>query len=238
MECQVNIPLGGQLSLVLILLSSCPWIPRVVWVHALEVIEAHQLLSNQRHRNHMIRNTITITIIIRIRSWLFYGKIFARLVLRVGSSFLLDPTLNTSPKPHLQKVLPCRHPCHTKDLEPVWRDKSQLLCAQTAKTAQIGRKWLGTQDLRPVWTGPKFRQFQHNSIMCNTHIEIDGGDSSRSTILDYLDAEITSCGGLGLGLGFLSERLRSNQAAIKPQTVEAIATGSYRRQKYVHSYVL
>ena len=26
------------------------------------------------------------------------------LVLRVGSSFLLDPTLNTSPKPHLELV--------------------------------------------------------------------------------------------------------------------------------------
>ena len=38
-------------------------------------------------------------------------------MLRVESSFLLDPTLNTSPKPHLQKVLWCRHPCHTWDLE-------------------------------------------------------------------------------------------------------------------------
>ena len=43
-------------------------------------------------------------------------KIFAWLVLRVGSNLLLDPTLNTSPKPHLQKVLPCGHPCHTWDL--------------------------------------------------------------------------------------------------------------------------
>ena len=38
------------------------------------------------------------------------------LVLRVGSSFLLNPTLNTSPKPHPRKVLPCKHPCHTSDL--------------------------------------------------------------------------------------------------------------------------
>ena len=38
------------------------------------------------------------------------------LVLQVGSSFLLNPTLNTSPKPHLQEVLPYRHPCHTWDL--------------------------------------------------------------------------------------------------------------------------
>ena len=38
------------------------------------------------------------------------------LVLRVGTTFLLGPTLNTSPEPHLQKVLPCGHPCHTWDL--------------------------------------------------------------------------------------------------------------------------
>jgi hypothetical protein len=41
---------------------------------------------------------------------MFYAKKFAGLVLKVGSTFLLDPTLNTIPKPHLQKVLPCRHP--------------------------------------------------------------------------------------------------------------------------------
>ena len=49
------------------------------------------------------------SIIIEDRCWL----IFAGLVLRVGSSFLLDPTLNTGPKAHLQKVLRCRHPYHT-----------------------------------------------------------------------------------------------------------------------------
>ena len=38
------------------------------------------------------------------------------LVLRVWSSFLLNPTLNTNPKPHLQQMLPCRHSCHTWDL--------------------------------------------------------------------------------------------------------------------------
>ena len=43
-------------------------------------------------------------------------KIFGKLVLRVGSSFSLNSTCNTSPKPHLQKVLPCRHLCHTWDL--------------------------------------------------------------------------------------------------------------------------
>ena len=32
----------------------------------------------------------------------------------VGSSFLL--TRSTGLKPYLQKVLPCKHPCHSSDL--------------------------------------------------------------------------------------------------------------------------
>ena len=55
-------------------------------------------------------------VIIKIRSSLFYAKIFMGLVLRAGSCFLLNLILNTSPKPRLQKVLLSRHPCHTWDL--------------------------------------------------------------------------------------------------------------------------
>ena len=40
-------------------------------------------------------------IIIEVGSSLFYAQIFAGIVLKVGFSFLLNPTLNTSPKPHL-----------------------------------------------------------------------------------------------------------------------------------------
>ena len=36
-------------------------------------------------------------------------------VLRVGSSFLLNPTLNTSPELDLQYMLSCRHTCPTLD---------------------------------------------------------------------------------------------------------------------------
>jgi hypothetical protein len=57
-------------------------------------------------------------IIIKDGSSLCYAKTFTGLVLRVGSSFMLGPILNTSPEPHLQKMLPCRHPCHTWDLGP------------------------------------------------------------------------------------------------------------------------
>ena len=41
----------------------------------------------------------------------FMQKRSSGLVLRVGFSVLLDP----SPEPHVQKVMPCRHPCHTWD---------------------------------------------------------------------------------------------------------------------------
>ena len=47
--------------------------------------------------------------IIKVGFGVFCVKTFVRLVLRVGSSFLLKPTLNTSLKPHFQKVLSCRH---------------------------------------------------------------------------------------------------------------------------------
>ena len=48
--------------------------------------------------------------------FLFFYANSLGIVLRIGSSFLLDPTLNTSPKPRLQKMLPSRHQCHTWDL--------------------------------------------------------------------------------------------------------------------------
>ena len=37
-------------------------------------------------------------------------------MLRIGSSFLLNPTVNKSPKPRLQEAFPCRHPYHSWDL--------------------------------------------------------------------------------------------------------------------------
>ena len=50
------------------------------------------------------QETIKIWLIfIKIGPWMFYAKMFARLVLKVGSTYLLDPTLNTILKPHLQK---------------------------------------------------------------------------------------------------------------------------------------
>ena len=58
----------------------------------------------------------------------------------LGCSLLLDPTPNTSPKPDLQKVLPYRHPCHTRDVswDSMWNGKSPLPCSQ----------WLARTDLK------------------------------------------------------------------------------------------
>ena len=52
--------------------------------------------------------------------------LFVGIMLRDVSHFLLNPTLNTTPNPHLSKKgLSCRHPCHTWD--HVWSGKSHAL---------------------------------------------------------------------------------------------------------------
>ena len=77
--------------------------------------------------------------------------VFMGLVLRVGYGFLLNPTLNRSPEPRLQKVLSCGHPCHTWDLRPCVKWLS------TATSAGLDLKWLASQGLglhvnRPLQT--------------------------------------------------------------------------------------
>ena len=100
-------------------------------------------------------------IIITIEIWFFYANVFAGLVSRVGSSFSLDPTLNTSPKPHLGKVWPCRHPHHTHD--PVWSGKSQLPCSQWLKLHGLTSSdlWLMTP------CEPASKQTWTTSLYCN-----------------------------------------------------------------------
>jgi hypothetical protein len=60
------------------------------------------------------QQTITVWFVsISFGPTLIYVSKFLGHMLRVGFSFLLDLTLNTSPKHHLQRLLPCRHSCHT-----------------------------------------------------------------------------------------------------------------------------
>ena len=44
---------------------------------------------------------------------IFLCNNFAGLMFGISSNFLLDPTLNTSFQPCLQKMLPCNYSCHT-----------------------------------------------------------------------------------------------------------------------------
>ena len=64
-------------------------------------------------------------IIIKIIFWYFYAQIFVVFGLRIGSSLLLDPTPNISPKIDVQKKI------------------------------HVGIHIIvGMKDLGPVWTGP------------------------------------------------------------------------------------
>ena len=52
---------------------------------------------------------------VKSTSFALMPKILRYLWWELGLIFFLDTILNASPKPHLQEVLPCRHPCHTWD---------------------------------------------------------------------------------------------------------------------------
>ena len=89
----------------------------------------------------------------------FMQKKHAGLVLRVGSIFLVNPTLkldltlNTSPNPHLWNVLSWRCPCHTWDLG------LGTTCAVVSSNFHAINNWnymdspQATWD--PMWAGPK-----------------------------------------------------------------------------------
>jgi hypothetical protein len=58
--------------------------------------------------------------------------------------FSLDPTLNTSPKPHLHKMLPCRYHVILGIWNPVWNGKSQLPSSQQLRvTSHYGQRSRG-----------------------------------------------------------------------------------------------
>ena len=89
---------------------------------------------------------------IKVRSWLFYANFLWDFLLRVESSFLLDPTLNTSSDPHLQRVLPCRHYCHYLGLgtwDLVWSGKSQLPSSQWLRLQELTSSELGVKTCDP-----------------------------------------------------------------------------------------
>ena len=89
-----------------------------------------------------------------VRSWLCHAKIFGGIVLRIEFSFLLDPTLKRSHNPHLHKMLPYGHICHTWDLrlgmpcevgtwDAMWNSKPQLPCFQRLRLHRSNSRNLG-----------------------------------------------------------------------------------------------
>jgi hypothetical protein len=92
-----------------------------------------------------------------LKSILMFCNKFSWLVLRVGYSFLLHPTFNTSLEPHLQKVLSCRHMCCTWDLglrtwDPMWGENSQLPCPWKLRLYGSTSSKLELRAWDPLWT--------------------------------------------------------------------------------------
>ena len=104
------------------------------------------------------RDTIKMWLVIaKVGYWLFYATIFAGFVLRVGYCFLLNPTLNTSSKPHIQQVLSCRQTSISylglRIWDPVWSGKSQLPCSQRLRLHRWTSSELGHRTWDLVWIG-------------------------------------------------------------------------------------
>ena len=79
------------------------------------VLASSNMETNPNYILTLVKPFEAWPIFLIVRSWLFYTKILG-LVLQVGYGFLLNLTFSTSPEHHLQRVLSCRHPCHTCDL--------------------------------------------------------------------------------------------------------------------------
>jgi hypothetical protein len=90
--------------------------------------------------------------------FILHAKTFLGFSLNVGSSFLLDPTPDTSPKPHLQKVMPYRHPYHTwgwlRNGDLAWSGKSQLPCSRRLRLHRLTSSELGCRTWDPCVKWP------------------------------------------------------------------------------------
>ena len=103
-----------------------PWVPLMLASLNMEsMLKVPTVEPQETNKIYLISN--------KVKSWILC-KIFTWLVLRVGSSFLPNPTLNTSSERHLPKVLPCGHPSHNRDLG------LETLCKPAASKSQHGGK--------------------------------------------------------------------------------------------------
>ena len=65
----------------------------------------------------------------------------------VGSSFLLDPTHDTSPEPCLPNHIPWRHPCHTWDVWPCVKWDVPTSMPPPVEIAWNDLKWVASARL-------------------------------------------------------------------------------------------
>jgi hypothetical protein len=120
-----------------------------------------------------------------IQTWFIIIQVISLLlVLRVGSSFFLNPTLNTSSKPHMHPKQCCHVDIHVifwgwiehtlnsrqsppetevflsmsyfglRTWDPMWSGESQLQCSQRLRLHKLASNDLGLVAWGPVWTGP------------------------------------------------------------------------------------
>ena len=118
----------------------------------------------------------------------FDAKKIMRLVLRVGSSVLLNLAFNTSSKPHVQKVSSCKHPCHTWDLG----HETQFKCFQWLRLYRLTSSDLGFKTEDPMWTDPyniivlsAFEEILHLhvSLRATSHRRLRAHDHCTSSTL-------------------------------------------------------
>ena len=85
--------------------------------------------------------------IIKVGSWSCHAQIFAGLMLRAGSSFLLNPTRNTSWQASPPKSVAMQASMSWSGLrawDPMWRPKSRLPCSQWLRLHGLTQR---TKDL-------------------------------------------------------------------------------------------
>ena len=92
-----------------------------------------------------------------VGSWLFYVSTNLRVFVECWAELFARPNSQQKSNPHLQKMLPCKHPCHTwcSWLENPWQVVNLKFHALDGSDC-TDRPQV-TWDLRPFWTDPRGR---------------------------------------------------------------------------------
>ena len=99
-----------------------------------------------------------LLIIFKVGSWLFYAKLFTRLLLRVGFIFVARPNSqhNSWASPPKSDAMYASMSClGLRTWDPMWSGKSQLPCSQRLRLHRLTSSDLGLSTWDHVWTNPK-----------------------------------------------------------------------------------